>query len=68
MNFEVIVDALRSPQTRVCRDLSNIKGFTLRDVTVILSYNGKFLCKSGLSLLHPKRVSSLLLGLGCFFK
>ena len=64
----VVVDALRSPQTRVHRDPNNIKGFTLRDVTIVPTYSEKFLRKSSLSLLHPKRVSSLLLGLDYLFK
>ena len=68
VNFWVVVDAFRSPQTRVRRDPSNIKGFTPRDVTVVPTYSGKFLCKPRLSLPHPKRVCSLLLGLDCLFK
>ena len=63
-NVWIIIDALRSPQVRVHRDPSNIKGFTSRDVTVVPAYCGKFLYKSGLSLLNPQCVSSLLLILG----
>ena len=39
-NFWIVVNALRSPQIRVYRDPSNIKGFTPRDVTVIPAYSG----------------------------
>ena len=64
-NFWIVVNALRSPQVRAHRDPCSIKGFTLRDVAITPAYSGEFLCKSSLSLLHPKRISSLLLGLGC---
>ena len=67
-NLWVVVDALKSPQARVSRDPSNIKGLTPRDIAIVPSYSREFLCKSGLSLLHPKRVRNLLLGLGCLFK
>ena len=64
----VVVDALRSPQARVSKDPSNIKGFTPRDIAVIPSHSGELLCESVLSLLHPKSVRILLLGLGRLFK
>ena len=64
-NFRIVVNALRLPQVRAHRDPSNIKGFTLRDTTVLATYSREFLCEFGLSLLHPKCVSNLLLGLGC---
>ena len=67
-NLWVVVDALRSPQARVSREPSNIKGLTPRNVAIVPSYNGELLCKSGLSLLYPKHVHCLLLGLGCLFK
>ena len=68
VNLWVVVDALRSPQARVSRDPSNIKGLTSRNVAVVLSYSREFLYKSGLGLLHPKRIRSLLLGLGRLLK
>ena len=67
-NLWEIVDALRSLQARISRDLSNIKGLTPKNVVVVPSYSGELLYKSGLSLLNPKRVRSLLLGLDCLFK
>ena len=68
MNFKIVVNALRSSQVRAHRDPSSIKGFTLRDATVLAAYGGEFLCESGLSLFHPKCVSSLLLGLNCLLR
>ena len=63
-NFRIVVNALRSPQVKVHRDPCSIKGFTPRNAAVIPAYNDEFLCESSLSLLHPKHISSLLLGLG----
>ena len=59
-NFKIVVNALRSPQVRAHRDPNSIKGLTPRYTTVLPAYY-----EFGLSLLHPKRVSNLLLGLGC---
>ena len=36
-------------------------------ITVLPAYCGEFLCESSLSLLYPKHISSLLLGLSCLF-
>ena len=47
-NIWIVVDALRSPQARVSRDPSSIKGLTPRNVAVVPCYSREFLCKSGL--------------------
>ena len=64
----VIVDALRSPQARISRNPSDIKGFTPRDIAVIPGYSRELLCESTLSLLYPQGVCNLFLGLGYLFE
>ena len=66
-NFRIVIDVLRSPQVRIHRDPSSIKGFTPRYTTLFPAYYEEFLRESDLSLLHPKRICCLLLGLGCLF-
>ena len=64
-NFKIVIDILKSPQVKIRRDLNSIKGFTPRDTTILPACYGKFLYEFDLSLLYPKCICYLLLGLDC---
>ena len=64
-DFRIIINTPRPPQVRVHRDPSSIKRFALGYITVFPAYCREFFYEFGLSLLYPKRISSLLLSLVC---